>query len=86
VSLLSQTSYISSSSPADSSAPYVKSLFKSLFVNDSEKAREVALNVSVGLTLPGAHVKVDVESKEVRIISKPSKKKVAAKTTERMWF
>lgn len=88
IALLSQTSHLSDSNASRTETPttYVKSLFKSLFVNDTEKARGVVLRVSVGLTLPGAQVKVDVESKEVRIISKPSKKKVAAKTMECTFF
>jgi len=76
VDLLTEASYLRSFKGAK--ANYAKVVFKSLFVSEADKMKSINLffNVDIG---PTEKAQLSFESKEIKIISKPSKKKFSTK-------
>ena len=79
--LLTQTSHYKDL--PGSTGFYSKSLFKSLFVSDADKQKALYLSFRIEhLFMENSLVLL---SKEVKVISKPSKKKVVSKQTDCMY-
>jgi hypothetical protein len=76
VDLLTQASYLRSFKGAKTN--YAKVIFKSLFVSEADKMKSINLlfNVDIGSK---EKAELSFESKEIKIISKPSKKKFSTK-------
>ena len=80
--LLSQTSHLSSSS-TPIRGEYGKSCFKSLYVSDIDKQKFVHLSFSIHHPLQDRTFEAQgFLSKQIKIISKPSKKKSSSKNND----
>lgn len=84
VDLLTETSYLKSFKGIE--MDYFKAIFKSLYVAEADKSKSINLAFNLDFGTPDKKKRLSFLSKEIKIISKPSKKKFPVKANDCILF